>query len=86
MTMRLRRQDLTWHVAGDDIVVLDLEGSVYLKVNGSGRVLWELLVESRTEGELTTALVDQFAIDESRAAADVAAFVADLRRRGVVEE
>jgi Coenzyme PQQ synthesis protein D (PqqD) len=84
--MRLRQQDLTWHVAGDDIVVLDLEGSVYLKVNGTGRVLWELLADSRTEAELTAALVDSFTIEESRAAADVAAFVADLRRRGIVED
>ena len=37
--MKLRQTDLTWHVAGDDVVVLDLDGSVYLKVNGSGRLL-----------------------------------------------
>jgi hypothetical protein len=84
--MRLRQQDLTWHVAGDDIVVLDLEGSVYLKVNGSGRFLWELLAEPRTETDLVTALVERYGIDEARAAADVAAFVADLRQRGVLED
>ena len=39
--MQLRQAGLTWHVAGDDVVVLDLEGSVYLKLNGSGRILWE---------------------------------------------
>jgi hypothetical protein len=83
--MQLRQQDLTWHVAGDDIVVLDLEGSVYLKVNGSGRFLWELLAEPRTEADLVTALVERYEIDEARAAADVAGFVADLRQRGVLE-
>lgn len=84
--MKLRQQDLTWHVAGEDIVVLDLEGSVYLKVNGSGRVLWELLAEPRTEAELAGALVEQYGIDEAHAVADVATFVADLRQRGIVEE
>ena len=34
--MQLRQDGITWHVAGDDVVVLDLEGSVYLKLNGSG--------------------------------------------------
>ncbi len=84
--MRLRQQDLTWHVAGDDIVVLDLEGSVYLKVNGSGRFLWELLADSHSEAELIAALVDRYGIDESQAASDVAGFLADLRRRGIVED
>ena len=50
--MQLRQDGLTWHVAGDDVVVLDLEGSVYLKLNGSGRVLWERLAEPCTEAEL----------------------------------
>jgi hypothetical protein len=84
--MRLRQQDLTWHVAGDEVVVLDLEGSVYLKVNGTGRVLWELLTEPRTEAELTTALVERYQIAEALAATDVAGFVGDLRQRGLLED
>jgi hypothetical protein len=75
---------VTWHVAGDDVVVLDLQGSVYLKLNGSGRVLWERLVEPCTEGDLVAALVDMYGIDEARARADVEAFVADLRGRGLL--
>jgi hypothetical protein len=82
--MQLRDAGLTWHVAGDDVVVLDLEGSVYLKLNGSARVLWERLARSSTETELADALVDTFGIDPERAAADVATFVADLRRRGLL--
>ena len=83
--MRLRQAGLTWHVAGDEVVVLDLEGSVYLKLNGSGRVLWERLAASSTEPELIAALVEQFGVDEDRATADVAAFVADLERRNLLE-
>jgi hypothetical protein len=83
--MRLRQAGLTWHVAGDEVVVLDLEGSVYLKLNGSGRVLWERLAASSTESELIAALVERFGVDEDRAAADVAAFVAGLRQRNLLE-
>lgn len=82
--MRLRQDSLTWHVAGDDVVILDLEGSVYLKLNGSARVLWERLAESASEAELATALVQRFGIDEARANADVAAFIGELRRRDLL--
>jgi Coenzyme PQQ synthesis protein D (PqqD) len=84
--MQLRSGDLTWQVVGDDVVVLDLEGSVYLKVNGSGRVLWEALTEPRTEPELIGTLIERYGIDEARAAADVVAFLDDLRARDLLVE
>lgn len=84
--MQLRQEDLTWQIAGDDVVVLDLEGSVYLKLNGSGRVLWEALAATCTESELAEALVDRYGIDSERAGSDVATFLADLRARGLLVE
>jgi hypothetical protein len=82
--MQLRQDRLTWHVAGDDVVVLDLRGSVYLKLNGSGRLLWEQLADGASETDLVTFLADRFGIARDRAEADVEAFVADLRRRDLV--
>ena len=86
VTMQLRQENLTWQVAGDDVVVLDLKGSVYLKLNGSGRVLWETLAVPRTDSELAAALVDKFGIDAKLAAADVAAFVEQLRSRDLLAD
>jgi hypothetical protein len=83
--IQLRQTGLTWNVIGDEVVVLDLEGSVYLKLNGSGRALWEHLVEPRSEDELVALLVEQFEITAARATADVEAFVADLRARHLLE-
>jgi hypothetical protein len=82
--MQLRESEVTWHVAGDDVVVLDLQGSVYLKLNGSARVLWERLAESASEPELVAALVETYGIDERRAADDVSTFLADLHQRGLL--
>lgn len=84
--MRLREESLTWQTVGDDVIVLDLDGSRYLQVNGSGRVLWEALSSATTEAELTDLLMSHFDIDRSRASADVAAFLADLRARGLIAE
>jgi hypothetical protein len=86
VTMQLRQVGLTWQVVGADVVVLDLEGSVYLKLEGSGRVLWEALVEPRPEAELVAVLMDRYGIDEGLAAVDVAAFLDDLRTRRLLDE
>jgi hypothetical protein len=82
--MQLRQDGVTWQSVGDDIVVLDLNGSMYLKLSGSGRLLWERLVEPAEEADLSAALVDAYGIAADRAASDVAAFVADLRRRDLL--
>ena len=82
--MQLRRNDLTWHVAGDEVVVLDLAGSAYLKLNGSARVLWEALAMPRTASDLASELVETYGIDRDVAAADVATFLADLQQRGLL--
>jgi hypothetical protein len=84
--MQLRQGNLTWQVVGDDVVVLDLEGSVYLKVNGSGRVLWEALNQPCDESQLVARLVDQYGISEEQASGDVRAFLADLRARDLLAE
>jgi hypothetical protein len=79
--MQLRQTGVTWQVVGDEVVVLDLDGSVYLKVNGSGRVLWEALNGSASEPHLVSLLADRYEIDASQAAADVTAFLSELRTR-----
>ena len=85
--MRIRQAGLTWHVAGDDVVVLDLDG---LGVPQAERLRTGLVgaacVEPSTEEELVSTLVDTYGIDRERAATDVAAFLADVRRRGLLED
>jgi hypothetical protein len=83
--MQLRQAALTWHVAGDEVVILDLQGSVYLKLNGTARMLWERLAGSCTEEELQAALLASYDVDEVRAADDVAVFLTELRSRGLLE-
>jgi hypothetical protein len=84
--MQLRQAALTWHVAGDEVVVLDLQGSVYLKLNGSARVLWELLAVSCEQGDLTAALLDEYDVSPAQAAIDVAAFLEHLRERELLDD
>jgi hypothetical protein len=86
MTIRLRETGVTWQEVGDSVIALDLDGSVYLKLNGSGKVLWERLQQPTTPDDLTQALVERYGIDENQATADAQAFVNELRRRQLLAE
>ena len=83
--MRLRLDDLTWQELDGEIVVLDLRGSAYFQLNGSGAHLWRRLVEGCERHELEAGLIEQYGIDPARAAADVDAFLADLRAHRMLD-
>jgi hypothetical protein len=74
-TYRIRKDDLTWRVLNEEVVVLDLRTSVYLSVNNTGKILWDLLVEGANEEQLVRTLIDQFGVAEETARGDVGAFL-----------
>lgn len=79
-----------------DMILRDIAGECVLiptgetarRLNGivsltdSGKLLWQLLQQDRTEEELTAALLAEYEVDPETAAADVAAFLEKLRREG----
>ena len=76
--MRLRTEGITWQEIDGELVILDLQSSMYLTTNGSGAFLAKLLIEERTEQELATALAKEFDIADDVAAADTADFLEQL--------
>ena len=84
--MQLRTDAMTWQVVDDEVVVLDLKGGSYFRVNGSGAMLWQLLAQPRTEDELADALIERFAIDRPTAASDASGFLSDLRDHRLLVE
>jgi coenzyme PQQ synthesis protein D (PqqD) len=79
--LELRRDAVEWRRIEGEVIAIDLERAVYLGVNGSGAVLWELLAHGTTRALLVDRLVEEFALDEDRAEEDVDRFLAELERR-----
>ena len=56
-----------------------------IKLNDSGKFLWEKLQKDVTEEELAEALVEKYEISKETASADVKAFVETLKKPGIIE-
>ena len=82
--LQLRDVDLDWREVEGELVALDLRESRYLAVNRTGQVLWAALAEGATRPQLVERLIDDFGIDQARAAADVDAFTAELESRDLL--
>lgn len=57
-----------------------------ISVNETGRILWELLAEERTEGELRQLMYDRYDAPPEQIAADLSAFLRRLRLAGALME
>jgi len=84
MRWKLRNADLDWREVEGELVALDLRESRYLAVNRTGQVLWAALAEGATRDQLVERLIEDFDIDQARAAADVDAFTAELESRDLL--
>ncbi|MFI9639967.1 PqqD family protein [Micromonospora sp. NPDC051925] len=84
MVHRVDPTRVAWRQAGDEVVVLDTDRSVYFGLDRAGTLLWHRLVDGATQHDLVTTLVDDATVDRDQATADVTAFLDDLRRHGLL--
>ncbi len=70
----------------DALLILDRATGDYLEVTGAGARMWELVVAGCERGAAVDALLDELDVDRATAEADLDAFVADLRARGLLVE
>jgi Coenzyme PQQ synthesis protein D (PqqD) len=80
--LRLRSHHMTWRRLGDSVIVLDLNNSTYLSLNGTGVVIWEQLVRGTTISAIVRSVTDQFDVEPAVAELDINLFVEDIRSRG----
>ena len=87
--MKIKDGYLLSEVAGTAVVVPVNPDHTFrnmLKLNGTGKLLWEALLTETTEEAIISLLVAEYEIDVAVAAADVERFLATLRTYGVLEE
>lgn len=76
---------VAWRETGGEIVVLDVDGSVYFGLNGTAAGLWKrLAADGASRGDLTDQLLAGAPVDGPRAESDVESFLADLDRFGLL--
>jgi hypothetical protein len=84
--MRLRRTGLRWRRVGEEVVVLDVDGSEYFSLNPSGALLWERVADADfSDEQLVAQLQSEYGIGAEQARADVAEFVGALDKHDLLE-
>ena len=84
--MRIRSGVVEWREVEGEIVALDLRSQTYLGINRTGAAIWPALIAGAERAALIAELTEKFRVSEDQAAADLDAFLAQLRDQDLLEE
>ena len=68
----------------NEAVLLQLEGGIYYKLNGSGTRIWALIQEHGDLDKVLEALGGEYQVDPEVARRDVDRIVQELEERGLI--
>lgn len=86
--MKIKKELIKREIAGDTILVpvgktvLDSNGLFML--NELGAFIWDLLPKVETEAEICEAVLREYEVSAEEAAGDIAAFMNELRKLGIL--
>ena len=85
--MRIKDGFVLRTIAKETVVVPvagDLDLNMMIKLNDTGRFLWEQMQKETTVDEVVKAVLGAYEIDEGSARSNVEAFVKELEKNGFV--
>lgn len=87
--MKIKKGFILRKVGGQNVVVAvggaSRSFNGIIRLNDSGKYLWEKLQKDISEKELLAAMLSDFDIDENTAEADISAFIGKLEEAGLLE-
>ena len=88
--MKIKKGFVVREIAGKSVVIALGEASKSFKgmieLNGTARIIWDMLSEGKERDEMVKAIVSEFDVDEATAAADIDRFIAALEGANVLEK
>ncbi len=88
MTARLAKAEgrFSETAIDDEVVVMSLATGEFFSLAGTARAVWQLIDGTRELDVLVAELATQFGIGPDAIATDVAEFVSELRRAGLITD
>lgn len=69
----------------DEVVMLDTRQGCYFGLDRSGAVIWDLIADPRSVGDVCQELVERYDVPPETCRADVISFLTELADAGLIE-
>ncbi len=80
-----KRKDVPWRLIEDKALVVNPETSLIYPFNAVASRVWELLDGTKSLSDIAAVIVQEFDTDEKTALGDVADFIHNLEKAGLVQ-
>ncbi len=80
-----RNPDLLHAVAGDDILMMNVEAGAYYGLEQVGVLIWELIAELITVDQMCARLIDEYDVGADVCETEVLAFLAHLVEQHIID-
>ena len=88
--MKIKKGFVVREIAGKSVVIALGEASKsfhgMIELNGTARIIWDMLAKGSEKEEIVSAIVDQFEVDQDTATADIDGFISALKGANVLED
>jgi ABC-type Fe3+-hydroxamate transport system substrate-binding protein len=75
---------VAWRKVDDEVVILDLETSVYFSLNETASDIWELIGKGLSEEDIAEEVADRYGQKAASVKKDVAALVKKLKKEKLI--
>lgn len=76
--------DLIWRLLDNNAIVVSPHVGEVRVLNGMGTVIWQLLVEKKSQDQIEDFLVANYDVTHEDAQKDIQEFIRDLTDRGIL--
>ncbi|HOW26980.1 MAG TPA: PqqD family protein [Elusimicrobiota bacterium] len=73
-------QNVAWRKVEDEVVILDLETSVYYSLNSTASRIWELLGEGMAEDDIVEKVSDEYNQSEKVVKKDMTGLIQKMKK------
>jgi hypothetical protein len=82
----VRNEDAIWTELGEQVFVLSISKGRYYEFKGIGSFIWQMLDEPKERAELTSRILERYAVSPEQCEADLDRFVGVLKAADLVSE
>lgn len=84
-TQIARNPELLHAAAGDEVMMMNIEGGNYFGLDPIGRRIWELIAEPATIADICARLTSEYDVAPDTCQAEVLTFLTKLADHGIID-
>lgn len=82
---KIDKENVFWRNVGNETVILNIDTGLYYTLDGAGKIIWDMVVDNKDDGEIIKKIVSTFDVEEKLATKDFKNLLEMLKKEKLIE-